>query len=95
MPWSKSDLNLKTSDIPSPLYYMSYLGVHGVVQLLLNQKVDVNAKGGICGYALAAASNGGHENVVQLLLENGPMSTLKVDPMELRCQQHHTEVTRL
>lgn len=73
------DVNLETTRIPSPLYYMSYLGVSGVVQLLLNQKVDVNAQGGSFVYALSAASLLGHEQVARLLLENGANPNAKGD----------------
>ena len=64
-------LNVKTNGDPPPLYYMSYLGVTGVVQALLNDEADVNAQGGLYGNALSAASYNGHEEVVQLLLEKG------------------------
>ena len=61
----------KKEQFLSPLYYMSYLGMSGVVELLLNQGTDVNAKSGNLGSALSAASKKGHENVVRLLLEKG------------------------
>lgn len=67
-PWSSSDLNKRA---PSALYCMSYLGVSGVVRLLLNKKADINAKDEIYGNALSAASSEGHEDVVLLLLESG------------------------
>ncbi|KAK2122365.1 hypothetical protein NOF04DRAFT_1338029 [Fusarium oxysporum II5] len=38
-------------------------------ELLLERGADVNAQGGKCGTALQAASSGGHETIVQLLLE--------------------------
>ena len=69
--WPGSDLNLETDQILSPLYYMSCLGVSGVVQLLLIKGADVNAEGGRYGNALSVASWGGHEGVVRLLLDNG------------------------
>ena len=42
-----------------------------MVQLLLEKGANVNAKGGIDGNALYAASVRGHDRIVQLLLENG------------------------
>ncbi|KAJ7266737.1 hypothetical protein C8J57DRAFT_376911 [Mycena rebaudengoi] len=46
-------------------------GSLGMVQLLISQGVDVNARGGYYGNALQAASQEGHEAVVQLLLDQG------------------------
>jgi ankyrin repeat protein len=40
------------------------------VQLLLEQGADVNAQGGEYGNALLASSYGGHNKIVQLLLEH-------------------------
>ncbi|KAI0454305.1 hypothetical protein F5B21DRAFT_504410 [Xylaria acuta] len=68
--------------VPSPIYYSSLLGLDSVVSELLTQVPPtglfheqisklVNAQGGTCGYALQAASLGGHEKIVQLLLEKG------------------------
>lgn len=70
-PWKKPDLNLETGRILSPLYYMSCLGVTGVVELLLKKGANVNAEGGYHGNALSAASERGHEKVVRLLLDQG------------------------
>ena len=39
--------------------------------MLLEKGADVNAQGGRFGNALQAASAGGHDKVVQMLLENG------------------------
>ena len=40
------------------------------MKLLLDNKADVNAKGGPYGNALQAASSEGHEAIIKLLLEN-------------------------
>lgn len=56
---------------PLSLFYMSYRGVSGVVQLLLDDGVDVNAELSCRGNVLLGASENGHEGVVRLLLENG------------------------
>lgn len=54
------------------LYYASFCGLAVSVKALLEQGVDVNAssKNGLHGLALCAACEGGHEKVVELLLEN-------------------------
>lgn len=54
-----------------PLYYAVLTGVVDVVTTLLNQGVEVNAQGGYFGNALQAASEQGHEQTGQLLLEKG------------------------
>jgi ankyrin repeat protein len=41
------------------------------VKTLLDKGADVNAQGGEFGNALYAASEGGHEAVVKLLLDKG------------------------
>ena len=56
---------------PSPLYYMSLLGLEGIVQRLLDHGADVNEIVGVCGNPLQAASFKGHEEVVRLLLAKG------------------------
>lgn len=42
-----------------------------MTKLLLVNGADVNAEAGHHGTALDAASNGGHDAIVRLLLENG------------------------
>jgi len=55
----------------SPVYYASLLGLDGVLARILSASaVDVNARGGSYGTALYAASFGGHEKVVQMLLDH-------------------------
>lgn len=39
--------------------------------MLLEKGADINAEGGYCNNALQAASLGGHEKVVQILLDEG------------------------
>jgi ankyrin repeat protein len=48
-----------------------------VVKLLLDKDAEVNAQGGPYGNALQAASSGGHEAVVKLLLDKGVHSNVK------------------
>lgn len=57
-------------------------GQYYMVELLLSKGANVNARGGEYGNALQAASRGGHEKVVQTLLEKGahrePTSTILI-----------------
>ena len=54
-----------------PLYYASCAGLREISEWLLEKDTDVNAQGGHYGSALQAASYGGHEAVVRLLLDKG------------------------
>lgn len=45
------------------------------MQLLLDKCANVNLTGGEYGCALQAASDSGHENIVQLLLAKGAVFT--------------------
>ena len=70
------NFNLISSDIASPLYYASLLGLDSIVRELLQvnaaQKQNlVNAKGGRKGNPLQAAIHYGHEKMVQTLLDAG------------------------
>ena len=47
-----------------------------MVKLLLDRGANVNAQGGHYGNALQAASEGGHEAVVKLLLDKGAHSNI-------------------
>jgi ankyrin repeat protein len=47
------------------------IGHQAVVQLLLDNRAEVNAQGGEHGNALQAAAHEGDQAVVQLLLDNG------------------------
>ena len=66
-PWAAPDFQ-KKDEAQSPLYYMSCVGVQDVVQILLDSGANVNES---CPSALLAASEQGHEAVVQLLMNNG------------------------
>ncbi|KZP27087.1 ankyrin, partial [Athelia psychrophila] len=62
--------------IASPLYYACISGLTSVVQTLLDHNaiiwlLDVNAQGGFYGNALQAASEGGRDAIVRLLLDKG------------------------
>ncbi|KAL5356421.1 hypothetical protein BJX96DRAFT_171598 [Aspergillus floccosus] len=45
-----------------------------IVRLLIEKGADVNARGGFYGNALQAASDAGHQEIVQLLVEKGPFA---------------------
>lgn len=55
----------------APLYYASSGGLQRIVELLLEEGVDVNTRGGKYGNALQVASLRGEKEVVLLLLERG------------------------
>lgn len=72
------DLEHPAGSIASPIYYAAMLGVGFVLKDILviaarnaNIQDIVNAQGGRYGNALQAASRGGHEKVVQTLLDIG------------------------
>jgi hypothetical protein len=70
---SKADVDSKDSGGQTPLSWAAERGHEAVVKLLLEtgKGADVNAQGGYYGNALYAASWGGHEKVVELLLSKG------------------------
>jgi ankyrin repeat protein len=76
-PWRTDwDFPLRINDTVSPLYYAALLGLELVSNSILpidtgDRGADINAQGGRLGNALQAASYGGHENVVQMLLDQG------------------------
>ena len=70
-PWGKPDLERDSTSIATPLYYASMSGSDELVQSLLDEEVDVNARSGYFGNALQAASRRGDEAVVRLLLDKG------------------------
>jgi hypothetical protein len=61
----------------------------------LEKGADVNAQGGHYGNALQAASDGGHDSVVTLLLEKGLMSMHKGVIMAMHFRQLSMEVMTL
>ena len=54
-----------------PLYYTASIGLSQIIENMMIQMVDVNAVEGPHCIALQAASVGGHEKVIQILLEAG------------------------
>jgi Ankyrin repeats (3 copies) len=71
-PWEGLQLARTLDEFPTPLYYASLAGLAEMVRLLVNDAcVDVNVQGGWYKNALQAASCGGHEKVVEQLLEAG------------------------
>ncbi|KZP03973.1 hypothetical protein FIBSPDRAFT_657023, partial [Athelia psychrophila] len=70
-PQFRSHLRKPSAEIAAPLYYACIHGLQRVAQQLLIDGAPLNAKGGHCGNALQAASKGGHDTTVLLLLEKG------------------------
>jgi ankyrin repeat domain-containing protein 50 len=79
-PWlAQGGFSLTLSQIASPVYYASLLGLDGVLHKLIKIRQEhasdgralVNAQGGFYGNVLQAASWGGHEKVVQILMNAG------------------------
>lgn len=73
-----ADYNRPLTDMASPLYYAGLLGLESVLDCILpirtrdaGSSPTVNAQGGRFGNALQAAADGGHEKVVQMLLDRG------------------------
>ena len=76
-PWGKNvNFRRPLGTIASPVYYASLLGLDQTLLDLNNigqaegVKIDVNTQGGRYGNVLQAASSGGHDRVIQMLLEN-------------------------
>jgi hypothetical protein len=70
------DYNRSLTKMPLPQYYAGLLGLGFVLSSILpidtrdsRLAETVNAQGGRLGNALQAASYGGHENMVQMLLD--------------------------
>jgi hypothetical protein len=73
-----ANIERRIEDIASPIYYASFLGLETILRSLLASddqypalSKSVNAQGGGYGNALQAASSEGHEEVVQMLLDQG------------------------
>ena len=58
------------------------------MQILLERRADINIQGGYYDNALSAASVGGHEKIVQILLERGAHLMLEKNTMAMRDKQH-------
>jgi len=65
------DPSLTLEKLAPSLYYAASIGLSGVVNILLEQKLDTNVQGGEFGNPLQAAANHGYEKVVQILLDQG------------------------
>ncbi|KAI1754784.1 hypothetical protein F4782DRAFT_462126 [Xylaria castorea] len=58
-------------EAPHCPYYAALVGLNQVIQTILDNGANVDAKGGRYGNALQAASFNGHEDIVQMLLNSG------------------------
>ena len=65
------NLQKQRVEIAKPLYYASIAGLTEASYALLEMGADADAQGGKYGYALQAASDGGHEDIAKLLIEKG------------------------
>lgn len=72
---------------PAPLiYYAAHLCLPELVQKLCEQSVDVNAQGGLFGYALQVAAIHGHEKIAQILLDEGANVNAQHGPYDTALQ---------
>lgn len=78
--WGHPSANFERAieDIPSPLYYAALLGLEHTFNALIASRGEntaihaaLSARAGLLGNALQAAAYGGHEKVVQTLLDQG------------------------
>ncbi|KAK5213959.1 hypothetical protein LTR41_000151 [Exophiala xenobiotica] len=71
--WSTDvEYDVVAENPPSAIYYAYLLGLDEVLMFVVSKSAaDVNAQGGLYGNALHAASFGGYESVVQILLNRG------------------------
>jgi len=58
-------------DIGSGLYYSGLIRLESTVGDLIRARAKISAEGGYCGNALQAALSGGHEKLVQMLMDTG------------------------
>ncbi|KAL9636266.1 MAG: hypothetical protein Q9164_002929 [Protoblastenia rupestris] len=73
------DFDQQIDKVLSPIYYASLLGLEETLSILVNEhpviavseQIKAQGEGYHYGDALQAASSGGHQNIVQLLLEKG------------------------
>jgi hypothetical protein len=82
--WAGPNLKKGSDSVATPLYFTAKLGLGTITKLLLDNKADVNAQGGEYGNALQAASEGGHEQVVKVLLDAGARQPKEDAVAELR-----------
>ncbi|KAL2201539.1 hypothetical protein P885DRAFT_26407 [Corynascus similis CBS 632.67] len=79
----------------SRLYYIALSGLLEVVKDLIAQGTDVNVKGGHYGNSLQAASQGGHQEIVQLLLQEGADVNAQGGSLQAASQEGHQEIVQL
>jgi outer membrane protein assembly factor BamB len=88
-----ADVNAKTSYGVTALWLAAYKGHRDVVQQLLRHKADVNVRDGIWGSTpLGMAVDGGHVEIVRLLLQAGARDADA--GLLLAAQQGRAEVVR-
>ena len=89
---SSGDVPEMEENDPVPvLYYASFGGLIDAVNYLLRLGYDVDARGEYYGFELQAASVGGHEKVVELLLGKGA----DVNALQAASREGHEKVAEL
>ncbi|KAK6984941.1 ANK-REP-region domain-containing protein, partial [Favolaschia claudopus] len=83
-----------------PLHTAAHHGHKEMIALLLDQGIDVNARGGFYGNAVHAAAYSGDESIVQMLLDKGADMNAQGGPFETilkaaACGQHESIVQML
>ena len=92
--------NMPSSELAArPLYYAATYGLYELVEyLILKYPQYANARGGLCGTALHAASFDGHLQVVQYLLRHGVDVNVRDSgndtPLLLASWQGHRDVVQ-
>jgi hypothetical protein len=67
-----TNFGLALTDLPSPLYHASQIGLPVIVKRLIeDSRIDVNVQGGKYDNPLQAASSKGHLDVVEILVSKG------------------------
>ena len=83
-------------NLGTPLHIAAKRGDRGLVQYILEKGAEINAQDTSASTALCEASEKGHLNVVQFLLDRGACpDTGYVTPMHRAADNGHTEVLQL
>ncbi|KFZ24288.1 hypothetical protein V502_01228 [Pseudogymnoascus sp. VKM F-4520 (FW-2644)] len=69
--WRTPNFRRELDSCPNPLYYASLSGLANTACRIVQEGANVNAQGGYYGNALQAASSGGHNKIVEVLLSKG------------------------
>ncbi|KAL8849382.1 MAG: hypothetical protein Q9221_005620 [Calogaya cf. arnoldii] len=85
-------------DIPQPLHVASFFGLLSYVAKACNGGTDVDAKDSGASTPLSYACDGGHLDIVQLLLDRGASSSntsrFGVSPLHYACASNRPDIVR-